>query len=139
MTKVTTLQPLDPLKVFVDYDPQYEVYVAQCLQTGHLVTADDDKTVKEMITELLHDEVSLAVKNDGISRLLSHPASSDLFYKWDMVKQAMPERIEQTTIEISGEELNLLVGHNLLPGHDNRTLGVKTEIKIATGKTTRTA
>ncbi|HET9182805.1 MAG TPA: hypothetical protein VFP59_11780, partial [Candidatus Angelobacter sp.] len=123
----------------VDYDPQYEVYVAQCLQTGHLVTADDDKTVKEMITELLHDEVSLAVKNDGISRLLSHPASSDLFYKWDMVKQAMPERIEQTTIEISGEELNLLVGHNLLPGHDNRTLGVKTEIKIATGKTTRTA
>ena len=58
MPKITILQLLDPLKVFVEYDTQYEVYVAQCLQTGHLVTADDPAMTKEMIEELLQDEIT---------------------------------------------------------------------------------
>ena len=69
MSKISTLRVLDPLKVFLEYDTQYGIYVAQCLQTGHLVTADDPDTAKEMITELLEDEVSSAIEKNDLSNL----------------------------------------------------------------------
>jgi hypothetical protein len=131
VTKITTLQPLDPLKVFVEYDPQYEVYVAQCLQTGHLVTADDPETATEMITELLTDEVSLAVRKNDIPSLLSNPAPTELWFKFELASKVPGAIKGGSTIRVSGEvpqELRLLVGH------DHRAVEVTTEIRIATGK-----
>ncbi len=124
---VTSLQPLDPLKVFVEYDTQHEVYVAQCLQTGHLVTADNAAMAKEMIRELLTDEVSLAVKNNDISSLLSNPAPMELWFKYEIASK-VKEALESSTITIEGEvpqKLRMLVGQS----------GVATEIRIVTGKT----
>jgi hypothetical protein len=137
MTKITTLQPLDPLKVFLEFDTGYQVYVAQCLQTGHLVTADDPETAKEMITELLEDEVSLAVKSNDISALLSHPAPMELWFKWDLASK-VPNGIEENPrkIRVYGgmpQELRLLVGQ------DYRSVEVETEVRIATGKTANAA
>ena len=130
MPKITTLQPLDPLKVFLEFDPEYQVYVAQCLQTGHLVTADDPKMAKEMIAELLEDEVSMAVKANDLSSLL-HPAPMELFFKFDIASQ-VPGAVEDgRTIRVSGvvpQELRMLVGQ------DYRSVEVRTEIKIATGR-----
>jgi len=126
MSKITTLQLLDPLKVFVEYDTQYEIYVAQCLQTGHLVTADDADMAKEMITELLEDEVSLAVKNNDISSLLANPAPLELRIRWELA--ARTNKLDERKIKIHGEvaqELRLLMGQ----------AEVETEIKIATGRT----
>jgi hypothetical protein len=129
VTKVTSLQLLDPLKVFVEYDTQYQVYVAQCLQTGHLVTADDPKTVKEMIAELLEDEVSFAIRNNDISSLLANPASLEMRAKWELARITAPDRLEQRTIRIAhGEvpqELRLLLGQ----------AEVETAVTIATGRT----
>jgi hypothetical protein len=132
MSSVTILQPLDPLKVFLEYDNQYQVYVAQCLQTGHLVTADDPELAKEMIVELLEEEVSLAVKANDISTLLSNPAPMELFFKWELASK-VPEAIEPPRmIKVSGgvpRELRVLVGQ------DYRAVEVETEIRIAKGKT----
>ena len=135
MAKITILQPLDPLKVFLEYDSQYEVYVAQCLQTGHLVTADDPDMAKEMITELLEEEVSLAVNANDTSRLLSNPAPMELWFKWELASK-MPNGIEPRTIKVSGsvpQELRVLVGQ------DSRAVEVSTEIRIATGRTAQAA
>ncbi len=133
MTKVTTLQLLDPLKVFVEYDTRYEIYVAQCLQTGHLVTADDPDTVKNMIAELLEDEVSLAFKNNDISSLLANPASLELRAKWELAAITAPEQLDRRTIKIvHGEvpqELRLLLGQ----------AEVETAVTIVTGRTARAA
>jgi hypothetical protein len=133
VTKITTLQLLDPLKVFVEYDTQYEIYVAQCLQTGHLVTADDPEMAKEMITELLGDEVSLAVKHNDISSLLSNPAKMELWVRWELVAKTAPNKIEPRTIKVThGEvpqELRLLLGQ----------AEVETEVRIATGRTAAAA
>lgn len=133
MPKVTTLQLIDPLKVFVEYDTQYEIYVAQCLQTGHLVTADDPDMAKEMITELLQDEVSSAIKKNDLSSLLANPAKLELRAKWELAYQTAPEKLEERTIRVvHGEvpqELRLLVGQ----------AEVETEVKIATGRTAAAA
>jgi hypothetical protein len=133
VTKITTLQLLDPLKVFVEYDTRYGIYVAQCLQTGHLVTADDPDTVKDMIAELLEDEVSLAFKNNDISSLLANPASLELRAKWELAAITAPEQLDKRTIKIvHGEvpqELRLLLGQ----------AEVETAVTIVTGRTARAA
>jgi hypothetical protein len=131
MPKITTLQPLDPLKVFLEFDPEYQVYVAQCLQTGHLVTADEPKMAKEMIAELLEDEVSFAVKANDLSSLLSHPAPMELFFRFEIASQVPGALEDGRTIKVSGvvpQELRLLVGQ------DYRSVEVRTEIRIATGR-----
>ncbi len=130
MTKITTLQPLDPLKVFLEFDTEYQVYVAQCLQTGHLVTADDPKLAKEMIAELLQDEVSFAVKANDLSSLLSSPAPMELFFKFEIAQMAGAVEDERT-IKVSGvvpQELRMVVGQ------DYRSVEVTTEIRIVTGR-----
>src|ERR1700687_976076 len=113
--KITTLQPLDPLKVFLEFDTDYQIYVAQCLQTGHLVTADDPKLAKEMIAELLEDEVSVAVKANDLSNLLSHPAPMELFFKFQIASQVPGALEDGRTIRVSGvvpQELRMLVGQD---------------------------
>lgn len=136
MPKVTTLQPIDPLKVFLEFDLEYHVYVAQCLQTGHLVTADDPNLAKEMITELLQEEVSQAVRANDISTLLSNPAPMALFFKFDLAAR-VPEAIDEPRIiRVSGgvpQELRVLVGP------DYRSVEVKAEVRIATGRTATAA
>ena len=129
MPKVTTLQPLDPLKVFLEFNTEYQVYVAQCLQTGHLVTADDPKIAKEMIAELLGDEVSIAVKANDLSSLLSSPAPMELFFKFEIASKAGAVE-DSVTIRVSGvvpQELRMIVGQ------DYNSVEVQTEIRIATG------
>jgi hypothetical protein len=136
MTDITTLQPLDPLKVFLEFNEQYQVYVAQCLQTGHLVTADEAEMAKEMITELLEAEVSEAVRANDLSGLLSNPAPMALFFKFALAEQVPSAMDETRTIRVSGgvpQELRVVVGQ------DYSTVEVKTEIRIATGATARAA
>lgn len=128
MPKITTLQLIDPLKVFVEYDTQYEIYVAQCLQTGHLVTADDPDTAKNMIAELLEDEVSTAIKNNDISGLLANPAPLELRAKWELAARTAPDKLDRRTITVvHGEvpqELRLLLGQ----------AEVETAVTIVTGR-----
>jgi hypothetical protein len=132
MAEITTLQPLDPLKVFLEFNEQYQIYVAQCLQTGHLVTADEPEMAKDMITELLEGEVSQAVRANDLSSLLSNPAPMSLFFKWELASK-VPSAMDKTrTIRISGgvpQELRVLVGQ------DYHAVEVQTEIRIATGAT----
>jgi hypothetical protein len=125
VANVTILQLLDPLKVFVEYDTQYDVYVAQCLQTGHLVTADDPESTKDMIEELLQEEITLAVERGDISKLLSHPASIDVWLKWEMAYKTSHEERKITVRAEFPQQLRLLVGQRA---------EVETEIRIATGK-----
>jgi len=130
VTKITTLQLLDPLKVFVEYDAQYEIYVAQCLQTGHLVTADDADTTKEMIEELLQEEITLAFGHGDLSSLLSNPAPIEVWLKWEMASKTNLDERKITIRADFPQQLRLLVGQRS---------EVETEIKIATGRTAAAA
>jgi len=123
-----TLSIIDPLKVFVEYDQQYEIFVAQCLQTGHVVSADDHETVKSMIVELLGDEATYAIQHDDLPNLLDTPAPMEIWAKWNLAAKAKDP--EERKITIHGEipqQLKMLVGQ----------AEVQTEVRIATGKTGR--
>lgn len=108
------------LRVLAEYNSTYKVFMAQCLETGSIVTADDEETAKSMITELLEDEISYAVKHRNIGNLFSTPAPLEIWSKWfNALKTGKPEEIP----------LNDPVLSNML-AHVN--LGEQPEISIAT-------
>lgn len=120
----------DPLRVFVEFDTQYEIWVARCLQTGHLVTANNPDKAKEMITELLQDEISFAVSSGDFSQLLSNPEPLETWIKWKMAWAVNPD--DERKIKVSGDvpkEIKVLLGQS----------EVETLVRIATGSSKRTA
>jgi hypothetical protein len=86
---------------------------------------------KEMITELLEYEVSNAIKKGDLSSLLKHPAPLEIWIKWELASKA--NSVEETrTITVKGEipqQVRLFIGQ----------AEVTTEVKIATGTTTKAA
>jgi hypothetical protein len=85
------------LRVLIEKDSTYGYFVAHCLETGNVVTADDSKTVTQMMLEVLYDEVAYALKNKDYTNLFSSPAPSPIWEKWsDAAEKVIPreERLE---------------------------------------------
>lgn len=131
MAKTTTIfELLDPLGVFVEYDTEYDIYVAQCLQTGHMVSASDQATVESMIIEVLGDEVSYAIERDDLQNLVSAPAPMEVWAKWKLA--AATNNTHEAKIRVHGElpqQLRMLIGQ----------AEVETAIRIAIGQTAAAA
>jgi hypothetical protein len=92
---------LFPLRVLMEYDDRYKVQVARCLETGSVATADDFDTAKEMIKEILEDEIAFAIENDNLPNLYSTPAPLEVFKRW---REAAKHGIEVMHLEIKVEE-----------------------------------
>jgi hypothetical protein len=70
------------LRVLLRYDKKYAVHVAQCLETGNLVTADTSNEARAMIKELLEDEIAYALKHRNLKNLFSSPAPLEVLVQW---------------------------------------------------------
>ena len=84
--------PFIRLRVLVEFDSVYNVFVGRCLETGDVVTADDLETASEMMEELLEDAVSYAIEHGTITNLCSTPASLDVWKRWQEVVRTQEPR-----------------------------------------------
>jgi len=82
MGRTEGTNPLFPLRALLEFEPNYQVYIGRCLETGSVVTADDMDTAREMLKELLEDEVEFAVEHENFTNLLSNPAPPDVWVRW---------------------------------------------------------
>ncbi len=73
------------LRVLEEYDPEYKTWVATCLETGTVATADDPKELEKAIRETLELEISLAVKSGNWAGLLHKPAPPEMVARWLLV------------------------------------------------------
>ncbi|GAC1659863.1 MAG: hypothetical protein NVS9B12_14050 [Vulcanimicrobiaceae bacterium] len=86
------IEPLVRLRVLVEFDHTIAVFVARCLETGHVLTADSAAAAREMIVELLADELNHAIEHLNFVDLLSKPASTDVFARWlDLTRKHPPK------------------------------------------------
>jgi hypothetical protein len=97
--------PTFRFRVLPYYDSTHKYYVAQCLETGSITTAEDSETVMEMMVELLEDEASYAVKYDNLGNLYSAPASKDVWNEW--VSRAKKFGVEYRTLNVKMEKVAL--------------------------------
>lgn len=93
------------LRSLIYFDSVYEVYLGQCLETGGVVTADDPETAESMMTELLEDEVSYAIKYRNFANLFSKPAPAEIWTRW--YEAAKKGTVKEIALKIDAEELRL--------------------------------
>lgn len=94
------------LRVLIYFDTAYEAFIAQCLETGGVVTADDMDTVMDMMGELLEDEISFAIEHHNLTNLFSTPAPVEVWAKWYKTAKEGNAMLEKT-ISIDAKELRL--------------------------------
>lgn len=99
------------LRVLAEYNSTYNTFVARCLETGSVVTADDFDTLKSMIVELLEDEVTYAIEHDNLGNLQSAPAPVEVWVKWQKAARAglkeefLPLNIRAQKIQLNDEDV----------------------------------
>lgn len=103
-------QPVQPepfivLRVLIEFDTKYKFYVAHCLQTGSVVTADNVENTEGMIKELLEDELSYAIVHGNLKNLFSTPAPLEIWKKWSIAAaKSQPKKVK---LNITATELRL--------------------------------
>ena len=108
--------PFVQLRLLGEFDEKYKTFVAYCLETGSVVTADDPKSLREEMKELLEDELSSAFETKNLTNLFSSPAPFDKWIKW----QEISEKKKPDIIELFFEK-------PVWKGQQ----GVTTEVKLA--------
>lgn len=91
------------LRILARYDEHFKIYVAQCLETGSVATADDQDTLLEIMTELLEDEIGFALQHKNLSNLFSTPAPHDVWIKWR--KAAKKGNLQTLPLNVEIKEL----------------------------------
>ena len=91
---------LFPMRALAEYDKKYGFYVAYCLETGSVTTADDMKTALVMMKEVLEDEVSRVMKSRNLANFFSTPAPFEIWEKWEKFAQEHPGKIEQIVLDL---------------------------------------
>ena len=74
--------PMFKFRVLIEFESGYNVWVARCLETGSVATADAVDTAKDMIEELLVDEVTFALEHHNLRNLYSSPAPFDVWIRF---------------------------------------------------------
>jgi hypothetical protein len=77
--------------VYSYYNEESRRHVAQCLETGNVVTADDEETLKSMMIEVVEDELAFALEHENIKNLFSTPAPFDVWMKYLEASKNSPE------------------------------------------------
>jgi predicted RNase H-like HicB family nuclease len=80
-------QTLD-LKVLIEYDPVYETYVAHCLETGAVATANTPDEASAQIQRTLELDIRLADEQGGLEALFYTRAEPDIWDRWYQAKSA---------------------------------------------------
>ena len=117
------------LRVLEEYDSDYSTYVARCLETGTIATADDPESLVEAVKEALTAEIVLAARADKLERLFARPSPPDVWARW---LRAVGESGEPKSIAL---DVWPRIGRDAIPRR-----GVQSAISIATsGPRSRTA
>jgi hypothetical protein len=86
------------LRVLAAWDSDYKVFVARCLETGSIVTADALDIVTDMIKEVLEDEITFAMEHNNLSNLFSSPAPLEIWEQW---RKAVKGGAEPAVLELN--------------------------------------
>lgn len=108
MTDRNEDRSLFSFRVLLRYDQKFGVHVAQCIETGSVVTADRQEDSKAMIIELLEDEIAFALENNNLANLFSSPAPVEVWTQWvaAALKQGSVEE-EWLDLDLDQRELHI--------------------------------
>jgi len=91
---ISQLRSIGLFRVLAEYDEECRYFVATCLETGSVATADSPELLKEAILDLLDEEIIHAAIHGDIAGLFSHKAPKDVWSRWiRAVGETTPETL----------------------------------------------
>lgn len=96
-------------RALVSFHAMYNVFIAQCLETGNCVTADSQEMVIEMMQEIIEDEIRYAVDNKNLRNLLSSPMKIEEFVRWTSAKAQTAIQHEWFQKTLDGREFSFAI------------------------------
>ena len=97
--------PFFEFRVLVEFDDKYKFFVAYCLNTGNVVSADESETAVQMMKEVLEDEVYHAIKFENYSNLFSSTAPPEVWRKWHAL--ALTQAPREIKLDIKYDKVSL--------------------------------
>src|SRR5436190_23211656 len=76
-TITSVVSSLD-LKVLIEYDQDYDVYVARCLETGAVATGETPDEASQLMKQTLELDILLAIKANNLDNLFHATATPDV-------------------------------------------------------------
>ncbi len=110
-----TPQPLFDFRILVWFEPTYQHWIARCLETGSVATAETQEVCRDMIRELLIDELQFNLDRNNLANLFGCPAGADIWARYHLaepepsIARAWPVRwngIEYDAVAFSRIEVN---------------------------------
>jgi hypothetical protein len=105
MTQETAIPYFPSFRVLIEFDSKFKMYVAHCLNTGNVVSADDSETTVQMMKEVLEDEVFHAIKYENFSNLFANTAQPDIWDRWNVL--ARKQKPREIPLNVKIEKVNL--------------------------------
>jgi hypothetical protein len=97
--------PFFRLRALIEFNQKHNVFAAYCLETGNVVTADSSEEAKEMIKELLEDELCFAIEHNNLRNLYSSPAPMEIWKRWH--RAARENGVTTEPLNISAQEIRV--------------------------------
>lgn len=79
-------QPLFDFCVLIWFEDAYKHWIARCLETGSVATADTEEVCRDMIRELLIDELQFNLDRNNLANLFSAPAPTGIWVRWHVAE-----------------------------------------------------
>jgi hypothetical protein len=93
------IEQLD-LRVYIEFDEDYQSYVARCVDTGAIATATTIEEAESLIKVILENDFRIAIEEGSLRSLLHVEPSFDAKVRWWVLKAAAPESIRRIPLEI---------------------------------------
>ena len=90
-------------RVFINFDENYGAYVAHCLDTGAVATADTLEEAEELITSILKNDFRIAIEQKSLESLFRGRGQApwEAAAGWHEVNASSPEQLKRITLEVS--------------------------------------
>lgn len=94
------------MKVLAEYDEDYRVYVAHCLETGAVATGSSLDEAEALIKQVLENDISIAIRTSSLESLFHTCAPSDVRTRWYEVKATRPDHVKNIHLDIPLENVS---------------------------------
>jgi hypothetical protein len=95
----TIIEQLD-LRVYIEFDDDYQSYIARCVDTGAIATAATIEEAESLIKGILENDFRIAIEQGSLKSLLHVEPSFDDKIRWYELKAASPNSMRRVPLEI---------------------------------------
>jgi hypothetical protein len=107
-------------KVLVEPSIDEGGFVAYCLQTGSVATADDSDTAESILDEVIESEANHALETKDFANLYSSPAPPDVWFRWYKLAETKRPKVRFLTLRPKG-----------VPAPKKPSHGVSSKVEVA--------